>query len=1149
MNTSEFERRCELSAEESETEVAALLANCAKERSTSLSLEGYHRFDSLAPIADFHWLEILDCSGTLVSDLRPLSGLGALAELNCSGAKVSDLGTLSDLGALKSLDCSSTDVSDLGPLSRLGALRKLVCHKTMVTDLSPLSELLALTRLNFSNTDVSDLGSLSRLSALAELNCSLTEVSDLGPLSGLGALTRLNFYITDVSDLGPLSGLSALSELRFFATKVSDLGPLSGLAGLTRISCFATKVSDLSPLSGLDALIELNFFGTDVSDLTPISGLSALIELNCSKTKITDLSPLSGLRALSVLSCFGILASDLSPLSGLSALTELDCSNTNVSDLGPLSNVGALTKLDCSNTDVSDLGPLSELHALAELDCYTTKVSDLGPLSALGALAKLDSDNTQIVDLRPLSSVCALARLSCSRTTIDAWPKALFGLPHFETLIATDARIDRIPREELSQKYADNCLPNIRAYFADLDAGAAPLERSKVILLGNGQVGKTQLRRWLLNSDAMPLPYDPAIPSTHGIEVLRGPLALPSGDALDVSVWDFGGQDIYHGTHSLFMKTRAIFVLCWSAEQEDNREQLLDGLIHQNRPMAYWVDYVRQLAGPDNPLIIVQTQCDAPGQRQHNRFVDLDLTGFESHNIVQFSAQTELGGAALREAIGEAAEWIKDRHGVPLIGKGRLTVLNELEAWRSEDALREPTARQHKMMTQEEFRVLCEQAGGISSPPHLLNFLHHAGVIFYRPGLFDDRIILDQDWALDAIYAVFNRDNCFRRIKRAQGRFRREDIAETAWRNYGLDEQRLFLSMMESCGIAFTHYRYGDRDGDAEYIAPELLPPREQLAAQIESRWQGGEVVEARLRYGLLHHGLIRQIVARIGGEARIFGEYWQTGVLFFEQHRQSVAMIEAVADAEGWGGEIVISCRNGRAAELADLLVEEADKIGQSVGMTAESKPDRARPAPEHRDEEKPEPAPLSAGAHPSAAGKWYVSYAWGDGTPEGREREARVNALCDEAKARGIEIVRDRDAIRNGESIHRFMDALADGDRIIAILSDKYLHSPYCMYELFHAWLKQQANPDLFAKAVRAYRVPCAKFGTPAERGIVGKHWDDLVESTKPYVGTLAGRDLQEFNLYKHFALSAGDILYAINDTVVPRDWEDFLNWAFGD
>ena len=41
------------------------------------------------------------------------------------------------------------------------------------------------------------------------------------------------------------------------------------------------------------------------------------------------------------------------------------------------------------------------------------------------------------------------------------------------------------------------------------DARARPLERSKIIVLGNGQVGKTQLRRWLLSTPEYPQPFDP----------------------------------------------------------------------------------------------------------------------------------------------------------------------------------------------------------------------------------------------------------------------------------------------------------------------------------------------------------------------------------------------------------------------------------------------------------------------------------------------------------------------------------------------------------------------------------------------------------------------------------------------------------------
>jgi internalin A len=47
--------------------------------------------------------------------------------------------------------------------------------------------------------------------------------------------------------------------------------------------------------------------------------------------------------------------------------------------------------------------------------------------------------------------------------------------------------------------------------------------------------------------------------------------------------------------------------------------------------------------------------------------------------------------------------------------------------------------------------------GGVSDKVALLDFLPLNGVVFYRPGLFGGRIILDQNWALEAIYAIFDR--------------------------------------------------------------------------------------------------------------------------------------------------------------------------------------------------------------------------------------------------------------------------------------------------------------------------------------------------------------------------------------------------------
>ena len=40
-------------------------------------------------------------------------------------------------------------------------------------------------------------------------------------------------------------------------------------------------------------------------------------------------------------------------------------------------------------------------------------------------------------------------------------------------------------------------------------------------------------------------------------------------------------------------------------------------------------------------------------------------------------------------------------------------------------------------------------------------------------GLFDDRIVLDQSWALEVMYAVFHREKCYRQLRQLRGRFTR----------------------------------------------------------------------------------------------------------------------------------------------------------------------------------------------------------------------------------------------------------------------------------------------------------------------------------------------------------------------------------------
>jgi hypothetical protein len=97
---------------------------------------------------------------------------------------------------------------------------------------------------------------------------------------------------------------------------------------------------------------------------------------------------------------------------------------------------------------------------------------------------------------------------------------------------------------------------------------------------------------------------------------------------------------------------------------------------------------------------------------------------------------------------------------------------------------------------------------------------------------------------------------------------------------------------------------------------------------------------------------------------------------------------------------------------------------------------------------------ARLGFGEAPSTQPRYYVSYAWRDQSPQGKDREAIVDKLCVEAEKRGTPIMRDKNVLGFGDNIAKFMKQFGLGDRVFVILSDKYLKSPFCMFELFELW-----------------------------------------------------------------------------------------------
>jgi len=114
----------------------------------------------------------------------------------------------------------------------------------------------------------------------------------------------------------------------------------------------------------------------------------------------------------------------------------------------------------------------------------------------------------------------------------------------------------------------------------------------------------------------------------------------------------------------------------------------------------------------------------------------------------------------------------------------------------------------------------------------------------------------------------------------------------------------------------------------------------------------------------------------------------------------------------------------------------------------------------------------------------EWYVSYAWGDDrTPEGRAREEIVDRVCEAAEAKDHTLLRDKDVLSLSDSISAFMRRIGTGDRVFVILSDKYLRSPHCMFELSEVWRNSRQEERTFLQRVRIYALPDANIFKPTD------------------------------------------------------------------
>ena len=92
------------------------------------------------------------------------------------------------------------------------------------------------------------------------------------------------------------------------------------------------------------------------------------------------------------------------------------------------------------------------------------------------------------------------------------------------------------------------------------------------------------------------------------------------------------------------------------------------------------------------------------------------------------------------------------------------------------------------------------------------------------------------------------------------------------------------------------------------------------------------------------------------------------------------------------------------------------------------------------------------------------FISYAWGDKNEKGESREEIVNELYDSLTSKGFTVIRDKVSLGYGGRISNFMDRIGRGKYVVVVISDKYLKSEFCMYEILELVKNKNYSDRIF-------------------------------------------------------------------------------------
>ncbi|MEJ7737668.1 MAG: toll/interleukin-1 receptor domain-containing protein [Chitinophagaceae bacterium] len=177
------------------------------------------------------------------------------------------------------------------------------------------------------------------------------------------------------------------------------------------------------------------------------------------------------------------------------------------------------------------------------------------------------------------------------------------------------------------------------------------------------------------------------------------------------------------------------------------------------------------------------------------------------------------------------------------------------------------------------------------------------------------------------------------------------------------------------------------------------------------------------------------------------------------------------------------------------------------------------------------------------------FFSYAWeNENESPGEGREKLVNELYESLLHENYHVIRDKYNLKYKDFISDFINKLGKGKCIVVAISQKYLESPYCMFELYEIARNSNFDKNLFREKILPIMVEFVDLDNPA---VIDRYlsfweneyntWSDLV---KKRPGQLAIEQLQRYDKIKMIYQNFGKLtewladINTLNAQLISKD-----------